>query len=57
MGQVRHGSAAATAPSRGLGINPKAFAKWRKRETVADLRSVRRNHARPFSGAGRCFGS
>ena len=54
MGQVPHGSATTThavraaiqrsqatiAPlSRELGINPKTVAKWRKRQTVEDLKS------------------
>jgi hypothetical protein len=54
MGQVRHGSATTThairaaiqrsqastaALSRDLGINPKTVAKWRKRETVVDLKT------------------
>ncbi len=54
MGQVRHGSATTThairaaiqrsqastaALSRDLGINPKTVAKWRKRETVKDLKT------------------
>ncbi len=54
MGQVRHGSATTThavraaiqrsqasiaALSRELGINPKTAAKWRKRETVEDLKT------------------
>ncbi len=54
MGQVRHGSATTThavraaiqrsqasiaALSRELGINPKTVAKWRKRETVEDLKT------------------
>ena len=54
MGQVRHGSATTTFAvraaiqrseaslatlSRGLGINPKTVAKWRKRATVEDLKT------------------
>ncbi|MDX3928144.1 MAG: IS481 family transposase [Shinella sp.] len=54
MGQVRHGSATTTHAvraaiqrsqaslaqlSRELGINPKTVAKWRKRETVEDLKT------------------
>src|SRR5690606_41372803 len=54
MGQVRHGSATTThavraaiqrsqaslaALSRELGINPKTVAKWRKRQTVEDLKT------------------
>jgi transposase-like protein len=54
MGQVRHGSATTTFAvraaiqrpqaslarlSRELGINPKTVAKWRKRETVEDLKT------------------
>ena len=54
MGQVRHGSATTTHAvraaiqrsqaslatlSRDLGINPKTVAKWRKRQTVEDLKT------------------
>lgn len=54
MGQVRHGSATTTHAvrvaiqrsqasiaelSRELGINPKAVAKWRKRQTVEDQKT------------------
>ena len=54
MGQVRHGSATTTHAvraaiqrsqaslatlSRELGINPKTVAKWRKRQTVDDLKT------------------
>ena len=54
MGQVRHGSAASTYAvraaiqrsqaslatlSRELGINQKTVAKWRKRQTVEDLKT------------------
>ncbi len=54
MGQVRHGSATTTYAvraaiqrsqaslatlSRDLGINPKTVAKWRKRQTVEDLKT------------------
>lgn len=54
MGQVRHGSAAATHAvraamqgsqaslsqlSRELSINPKTVAKWRKQATVEDLKA------------------
>jgi transposase-like protein len=54
MGQVRHGSATTTHAvrvaiqrsqaslaqlSRELGINPKTVAKWRKRQTVEDLKT------------------
>ncbi len=54
MGQVRHGSATTTHAVRAaiqrsqaslstlgreLGINPKTLAKWRKRATVADLKT------------------
>ena len=54
MGQVRHGSAKTTHAvraaiqqskaslatlSRELGINPKTVAKWRKRQTVEDLKT------------------
>ena len=54
MGQVRHGSATTTHAvraaiqrsqaslselSRGLGINPKTVAKWRKRQTVEDQKT------------------
>jgi hypothetical protein len=54
MGQVRHGSATTThairaaiqrseastaALSRELGINPKTVAKWRKRQTVEDMKT------------------
>ena len=54
MGQVRHGSATTTHAvraaiqrsqaslsqlSRELGINPKTVAKWRKRETVEDVKT------------------
>ena len=54
MGQVRHGSATTThavraaiqrsqaslaSLSRELGINPKTVAKWRKRQTVDDLKT------------------
>jgi transposase InsO family protein len=54
MGQVRHGSATTTHAvraaiqrsqaslatlSRDLGINPKTVAKWRKRQTVDDLKT------------------
>ena len=54
MGQVRHGSAMTTHAvraaiqrsqaslatlSRDLGINPKTVAKWRKRQTVEDLKT------------------
>ena len=54
MGQVRHGSATTTYAvraarqrsqaslatlSRELGINPKTVAKWRKRQTVDDLKT------------------
>lgn len=54
MGQVRHGCATTThairaavqrsqastaALSRELGINPKTVAKWRKRETIEDLKT------------------
>ena len=57
MGQVRHGSATTTyavraaiqrsqaslaALSQELGINPKTVAKWRKRTTVEDLKTVPR---------------
>ena len=54
MGQIRHGSATTTHAiraaiqrsqasiaelSRGLGINPKTVAKWRKRQTVEDQKT------------------
>ena len=54
MGQVRHGSATTThavrvaiqrpeastaALSRELGIKPKIVAKWRKRQTVEDMKT------------------
>src|SRR6056297_2646285 len=54
MGQVRHGSAMTTHAvraaiqrsqaslaelSRGVGINPKTVAKWRKRQTVEDQKT------------------
>ena len=54
MGQVRHGSATTTHAvraaiqrsqaslatlSRDLGINPKTVAKWRKRQTIEDLKT------------------
>ena len=54
MGQVRHGSATTTyavrtaiqrsqaslaALSREFGINPKTVAKWRKRQTVENLKT------------------
>ncbi len=54
MGQVHHGSATTTAAvrraiqhsqeslrtlARRYGINPKTVAKWRKRSSVADLRT------------------
>ena len=54
VGQVRHGSATTTHAvraaiqrsqasiaelSRELGINPKTVAKWRKRETVEDMKA------------------
>ncbi len=54
MGQVRHGSATTTHAvratiqrsqaslatlSRELGINPKTVAKWRKRQTIDDLKT------------------
>ena len=54
MGQVRHGSATTTYAvraaiqrsqaslatlSRDLGINPKTVAKWRKRQTIEDLKT------------------
>ena len=54
MGQVRHGSAATTHAiraaiqrskaslatlSRELGINPKTVAKWRKRQTLEDMKT------------------
>ncbi len=63
MGQVRHGSATTTHAiraaiqrsqaslaqlSRELGINPKTVAKWRKRETIEDLRPGRKSRAQRF---------
>lgn len=65
MGQIRHGSATTTHAvgaaiqrsqaslaqlSRELGINPKTVTKWRKRQTVEDLKTGSRGNPPEIEG-------